>query len=82
MGKDNIERTAYEIIGNEMKMLGSRPNQAGGYAAPASQQEHSPQMTAEQYAAASGGRPVSPPERRQPVAPVVPVNDIDDDIPF
>ena len=82
VGKDNIERTAYEIIGNEMKMLGSRPNQTGEYAAPAPQQEHSPQMTAEQYAAASGGRPVSPPERRQPVAPVVPVNDIDDDIPF
>lgn len=81
-GKDGIERTAYDIIGNEMKMLGSRPNQAGGYAAPAPQQEHSFQMTAEQYAAASGGRPVSPPERRQPVAPVAPVDYIDDDIPF
>ena len=28
--KDGIERTAYDIIGNEMKMLGSRNASAGG----------------------------------------------------
>ena len=29
-GKDGVERTAYEIIGNEMKMLGSKSENAGG----------------------------------------------------
>ncbi len=29
-GKDGVERTAYEIIGNEMKMLGSKSENASG----------------------------------------------------
>lgn len=29
-GKDGVERTAYEIIGNEMKILGSKSENAGG----------------------------------------------------
>ena len=50
-GKDGIERTAYEIIANEMKMLGGNS-----------------QATQEQ------------PKHQQ--APVEPVGDIDDDVPF
>ena len=29
-GKDGVERTTYEIIGNEMKMLGGKSDNAGG----------------------------------------------------
>ena len=50
-GKDGIERTAYEIIANEMKMLGGNS-----------------QATQEQ------------PKHQQ--APVEPVGDIDDNVPF
>ena len=50
-GKDGIDRTAYEIIANEMKMLGGNS-----------------QATQEQ------------PKHQQ--APVEPVGDIDDDVPF
>ncbi len=50
-GKDGIERTAYDIIANEMKMLGGNS-----------------QATQEQ------------PKHQQ--APVEPVGDIDDDVPF
>ncbi|MDO4226185.1 single-stranded DNA-binding protein [Neisseria sp.] len=80
-GKDGIERTAYDIIGNEMKMLGSRSGGSTEYGGAAAQQQSSHHMTAEQYAAASGGA-VTPPRRQAPAAPVAPVDDIDDDIPF
>ena len=79
--KDGIERTAYDIIGNEMKMLGSRNASAGGapfddsnayQAAPPAQPAHS--YTAE---------PPAVPRRQAPAAaPATPVDDIDDDIPF
>ncbi len=81
LGKDGIERTAYDIIGNEMKMLGSRSGGSAEYGGAPARQQSSHHMTAEQYAAASGGA-VTPPRRQAPAAPVAPVDDIDDDIPF
>ena len=76
-GKDGIERTAYEIVANEMKMLGSKnsggqqgANYDGGYA---------PQ----QYADSRPAETQSAPRRQNPPsAPAQPVEDIDDDIPF
>jgi single-strand binding protein len=81
MGKDGIERTAYDIIGSEMKMLGSRSGGSAEHGDAPTQEQSSHHMTAEQYASASGGA-VSPPRRQAPAAPVAPVDDIDDDIPF
>ncbi len=82
--KTGVERTAYEIVANEMKMLGGK-NDGGGSdvpyesAAPASR----PQS---QYAADEYDEPAAPPaapqQRKAPVAPAAPVENIDDDIPF
>lgn len=85
--KTGVERTAYDIVANEMKMLGSK-NDGGGadkdwdngdnnyapsHAAPKQQQ----------YAPEYDSAPPSAPQKRQaPVAPAAPVEDIDDDIPF
>lgn len=74
-GKDGIERTAYEIIVSEMKMMGGRndggsaPMDAGGssYEAPAQQQ-------------AQVVPPAVPRKMENKPAPVV--GDLDDDIPF
>ena len=69
-GKDGIERTAYNIIGNEMKMLGNRNDgfdSGNNNAAPPT----------------SSNPPPAP--RRQPPqheSTTAPINDIDDDIPF
>ena len=69
-GKDGIERTAYDIIGNEMKMLGNRndgSDSGNNNAAPPT----------------SNPPPAAP--RRQPPqqTPTTPtIDDIDDDIPF
>ena len=41
-GKDGVERTAYEIIGNEMKMLGSKSENAGGQENQGSQNQAPP----------------------------------------
>lgn len=74
-GKDGVERTAYEIVANEMKMLGGRqsgggaPYEEGGYQAAAPQ-------------AAYSSEPPAAPRRQAHAAPVQPVDDIDDDIPF
>ena len=46
-GKDGVERTAYEIIGNEMKMLGSKSENAGGQES----QNQAPQRKQESRAA-------------------------------
>ncbi|WP_373741707.1 single-stranded DNA-binding protein [Neisseria sp.] len=81
-GKDGIERTAYDIIGSEMKMLGSKSNGAHPSQTASAQQGTSAPMTAAQYAAASGGSPIEPPVRKQSATSVAPVDDIDDDIPF
>ena len=40
--KDGVERTAYEIIGNEMKMLGSKSENAGGQENQGSQNQAHP----------------------------------------
>ena len=91
--KQGIERTAYDIIGNEMKMLGSRggnQQQGGGYHddvgyAPAPQQNYAPQPQqsyAPQQPAYDAPPPAAPTQRQAPVAPAAPVDDIDDDIPF
>ena len=90
--KQGVERTAYDIIGNEMKMLGSRGGnqQGGGYHddagyAPAPQQNYAPQpqqQYAPQQPAYDAPPPAAPTQRQAPVAPAAPVDDIDDDIPF
>ena len=79
-GKDGIERTAYDIIANEMKMVGPRegggaaPYDDGGYQQAAPQQNHyQPEAPAAARAA---------PRRQAPAAPAAAVDDIDDDIPF
>lgn len=49
-GKDGVERTAYDIIGNQMQMLGSKnDNTAGQSAPPPADPRHNA------YAAAKGG---------------------------
>lgn len=85
-GKDGIERTAYDIIANEMKMLGGRndnsggaPYDDGGY----NQQGSYQQAPQQQYQAAPQNQePPAAPRRQAPAAPAAPVEDIDDDIPF
>lgn len=85
-GKDGIERTAYDIIANEMKMLGGRndnsggaPYDDGGY----SQGGYQQQAPQQQYQAAPQNQePPAAPRRQAPAAPTAPVEDIDDDIPF
>ena len=64
--KQGVERTAYEIIGNEMKMLGGRDNQAQ------SPQQHSTPPVPPQPRA----------QGAQTAQPVQPAADISDDIPF
>ena len=96
IGKDGIERTAYDIIGSEMKMLGSR--QAGGSATPFDEQNSGHYPSSSQPAIPQQAYPVSTqaastqysmeqlqpvaPRRQAPTEPVQPVSDIDDDIPF
>ena len=85
-GKDGIERTAYDIIANEMKMLGGRndnsggaPYDDGGY----SQGGYQQQAPQQQYQAAPQNQePPAAPRRQARAAPAAPVEDIDDDIPF
>lgn len=90
--KQGIERTAYDIIANEMKMLGNRNQNAsnGGSAdwdssdanynhAPSSRASSAP---AYDDAPMSSTPPAAPQQRKAPVAPAAPVDDIDDDIPF
>ena len=64
--KQGVERTAYEIIGNEMKMLGGKGDNQQPSASPVQQ--------------ASTHAPPQP--RAQGVHPVQPQDDIDSDIPF
>ena len=70
-GKDGIERIAYDIIGSEMKMLGSRNETAAmgnnGNSAPVATNSPSSAPSA---------------QASRPVPTTAPVNDIDDDIPF
>ncbi|HFC3474905.1 TPA: single-stranded DNA-binding protein [Neisseria gonorrhoeae] len=88
-GKDGIERTAYDIVANEMKMLGGRNENSGGapYEEGYGQSQEAYQRPAQQSRQPAPDAPSHPQEapaapRRQPVPPAAPVEDIDDDIPF
>lgn len=88
-GKDGIERTAYDIVANEMKMLGGRNENSGGapYEEGYGQSQEAYQRPAQQSRQPASDAPSHPQEapaapRRQPVPAADPVEDIDDDIPF
>lgn len=88
-GKDGIERTAYDIVANEMKMLGGRNEKSGGapYEEGYGQSQEGYQRPAQQNRQPAPDAPSHPQEapaapRRQPVPGAAPVEDIDDDIPF
>lgn len=88
-GKDGIERTAYDIVANEMKMLGGRNENSGGapYEEGYGQSQEAYQRPAQQSRQPAFDAPSHPQEapaapRRQPVPAAAPVEDIDDDIPF
>ncbi|HEZ7549721.1 TPA: single-stranded DNA-binding protein [Neisseria meningitidis] len=88
-GKDSIERTAYDIVANEMKMLGGRNENSGGapYEEGYGQSQEAYQRPAQQSRQPASDAPSHPQEapaapRRQPVPAAAPVEDIDDDIPF
>ena len=76
-GKDGVERTAYDIICSEMKMLGSRDDNSGQHQSNQQGQYQSPQQQQQQQQ-----QPPAPPTRQSPAQPTAPVDDIDDDIPF
>ncbi|WP_301818821.1 single-stranded DNA-binding protein [Neisseria maigaei] len=88
-GKDGIERTAYDIVANEMKMLGGRNENSGGapYEEGYGQSQEAYQRPAQQSRQPAPDAPSHPQEapaapRRQPVPAAASVEDIDDDIPF
>ncbi|EPF54868.1 single-stranded DNA-binding family protein [Neisseria meningitidis NM134] len=88
-GKDGIERTAYDIVANEMKMLGGRNENSGGapYEESYGQSQEAYQRPAQQSRQPASDAPSHPQEapaapRRQPVPAAASVEDIDDDIPF
>ena len=68
-GKDGIERMAYNIIGNEMKMLGNRNDGSD---------------SGNNNAAPPTSNPPPAPRRQPPQheSTTAPIDDIDDDIPF
>ena len=68
-GKDGIERMAYNIIGNEMKMLGNRNDGSD---------------SGNNNAAPPTSNPPPAPRRQPPqqTPTTPPIDDIDDDIPF
>ena len=69
-GKDGIERMAYDIIGNEMKMLGNRNDGSDSGNNNAAPPTSNPPPAA----------PRRQPPQQTPTTP--PIDDIDDDIPF
>ena len=86
-GKDGVERVAYDIIGNEMQMLdsrssGSAPYEGGGSTPYESSGDGDYQQRAPKPELSSQQKSPSAPRRQPPAAPVAPVDDIDDDIPF
>ncbi|MDO4697004.1 MAG: single-stranded DNA-binding protein [Neisseria sp.] len=88
-GKDGIERTAYDIVANEMKMLGSRQNSSGAQydegayqVAPQQTYQAAPQQSYQNPQPTYNSEPPAAPRRQAPSVPVQPVDDIDDDIPF
>ncbi|KLT72180.1 single-stranded DNA-binding protein [Neisseria arctica] len=86
-GKDGIERTAYDIIASEMKMLGSRSGGSsaeyadqGSYQSAPSQNHY--QSAPPAYQQEAPAAPPAAPRRQAPATPAAPIDDIDDDIPF
>ncbi|MBR7059759.1 MAG: single-stranded DNA-binding protein [Neisseriaceae bacterium] len=73
-GKDGIERTAYDIIANDMKMLGSRSENT-------SNSGYSP-FPEETASSAENSTPPEPPRRPVEDKPAEPMSDLEDDIPF
>ena len=69
-GKDGIERTAYDIIGNEMKMLSNRNDGSDSGNNNAAPPTSNPPPAA----------PRRQPPQQTPTTP--PIDDIDDSIPF
>lgn len=74
-GKDGVERTAFDIVGSEMKMLGSKSDNAGG-------SSYAQGSDDERGVAAASAAPVSAPRRQETKPTPAAVDDIDDDIPF
>ncbi|HGM2908958.1 TPA: single-stranded DNA-binding protein, partial [Neisseria gonorrhoeae] len=81
-GKDGIERTAYDIVANEMKMLGGRNENSGGapYDEGYGQSQEAYQRPAQQSRQPAPDAPSHPQEapaapRRQPVPAAAPVED-------
>ncbi len=88
-GKDGVERTAYEIIGNEMKMVGGRSDNSnsgsydnGSASQGGNQYNQDTQYgnQANQYNQTPSAPPAAPTRREPTPAPMV--ADLDDDIPF
>ena len=81
-GKDGAERTAYEIIASEMKMLGSRQDSGASHAGFDDSEGYSaaPTAMAAPAAPANSAPPAAP--RREVNKPAPVVDDLDDDIPF
>lgn len=83
--KNGMERTAYEIIASEMKMLGSRESGGTPYDDETRQSSYQSSSTSQQsyQAQPAQAEPPAAPRRQTPAAvPTAPVDDIDDDIPF
>lgn len=81
-GKDGVERTAYDIIGNEMKMLGGRNDQGGGQPYEAQGDGDYGHAQPAYAAPAPAAAPPAAPRRQEARPAPAPVDDIDDDIPF
>ena len=78
MGKDGVERTAYDIIANEMKMVGSRQDAGGSHAG------FDDEYSAPAHEMSAPAAPSTPPSapRREMSKPAPVIDDLDDDIPF
>ena len=77
--KQGVERTAFEIVADQMQMLGGRDGATGGGGnyEPPGQQDEAPRMRDD--------APAAPPQRRevaQTATAPQSFNDLDDDIPF
>lgn len=83
--KAGVERTAYNIVGNEMKMLGGRGDALENSA---SFDDNGPNKEISRYTTPpvtvnnSSADQIPETPRRQPSSPTPPVDDLDDDIPF
>lgn len=74
--KNGVERTAYDIIGNEMKMLGGKSDNQG------SSRYDDATRYDDSHSATPAPAATPAPVRRQELPPVQPVEDLEDDIPF